>query len=115
NATVEAWVTWHGGAAYQRIFDFGKGTGAEGTQQASGGTTATADGYVFLTPTNGSNLRFAFKAPSANEVGITATALTVGAKTHVAVVFDDTNNLIHLYVNGAEVGGTGVAWTGTLS
>lgn len=43
-STFAAWVKWDGGADWQRIFDFGNGTGA----------------YLFLTPmANSGNMRFA--------------------------------------------------------
>src|SRR5215216_6251071 len=44
DATFEVWLTWDGGAAWQRIFDFGNGDEGEGTQGANGTT------YLFLTP-----------------------------------------------------------------
>jgi hypothetical protein len=43
NATSEIWLTWAGGAAWQRIWDFGNSTTAENTQ----GTASTS---LYLTP-----------------------------------------------------------------
>lgn len=99
NATFEAWLTWRGGAAWQRVFDFGSNQNAEGMQ----GTGAT---YLFLTPmaTNTAGFaRVAFTtAGNAAETKIDAKrAFTVGAVSHVAVVVDDDNNLISLYLDGA--------------
>jgi hypothetical protein len=111
NATFEAWLTWRGGAAWQRVFDFGSNQNAEGSQ----GTGAT---YFFLTPmaSNASGFtRVAFStAGTAAETKIDAPrALTVGAVSHVAVVVDDDNNLISLYLDG-ELQGT-AAFTSQLS
>ncbi len=77
-----AWIYWDGGANWQRIFDFGTGTNA----------------YAFLTPSNGSNLRFAIKNGGSEQIVETA-ALAVGQWTHVAVTLG--SNSAKLYVNGA--------------
>ena len=84
NFTFAAWVYWNGGAAWQRIFDFGNDT----TQ------------YLFLSPSSGSGtLRFAITTNSSGGEQITETSpLATGAWQHVAVTRN--GSLVKLYKNG---------------
>ncbi|MEK7951432.1 LamG-like jellyroll fold domain-containing protein [Luteolibacter soli] len=79
--TVAAWVWWDGGAAHQRIFDFGSGT----------------DEYLFLTPSNGSNMRFAIKENGV-EQALDTSPLPTGTWAHIAITLG--GNTATLYVNG---------------
>ncbi|MCW1925801.1 glycosyl hydrolase [Luteolibacter arcticus] len=80
--TLATWVQWDGGANWQRIFDFGTGTGS----------------YLFLTPKSGTNtLRFVILNNGTEKVVETG-ALTAGAWTHVAVTLGGGTG--KLYVNG---------------
>jgi hypothetical protein len=110
NTTIELWVTWNGGGAWQRIFDFGNNdSGTEG--QRGVGTT-----YVYLTPSSSANrLQLAYSTNgNASEVSVAAsTALPTGGMHHIAAVFDDTNNSFALYLDGSAVGSS--AWSGSLS
>jgi len=86
-----AWVKWNGGGgAWQRIFDFGNGTGR----------------YLFLTPSNGINgrLRFAITTNSngAEQIIDGPAALPAGSWCHVAVTLDGAKGL--LYLDGIPVG-----------
>lgn len=82
-STIATWVKWYGGAAWQRIFDFGDGTGT----------------YLFLTPASGAgNLRFAITTSgNGAEQQINAPfALPTNSWVHVAVALDGTTGLLYL-------------------
>ncbi|MEO5913773.1 MAG: LamG-like jellyroll fold domain-containing protein [Luteolibacter sp.] len=79
--TVAAWVWWDGGGANQRIFDFGSGT----------------DEYLYLSPSTGSNMRFAVKENGVEQT-LDTTALPIGNWAHIAVTLG--GNTATLYVNG---------------
>ncbi|MEW6341020.1 MAG: LamG-like jellyroll fold domain-containing protein [Pseudomonadota bacterium] len=87
--TIAAWVLWNGGKAWQRIFDFGAGTGR----------------YLFLTPKNSTGvMRFAITTNGGHgERGINGNvALPTGQWTHVAVTLSGT--AATLYLNGSAIG-----------
>ena len=88
DATFAARVRWDGGAAYQRIFDFGVAGGAQ---------------YLALIPTsNTGTLQFAILASGGTTQRLSGpSALPVGEWTHVAVTLIGTTGT--LYVNGAAV------------
>lgn len=98
NATFEAWVTWAGGGGdWQRIFDFGSSTAAE--DQAGNGNK-----YLFL---SARKFRTAYTSatPPAEVVADASGTLPAGTLTQVAVVVNDTENTLNLYLNGDSVGG----------
>ena len=80
--TFAAWVKWEGGSNWQRIFDFGNGTNS----------------YMFLTPSNGSSLRFGIRN-GGSEQRVETTALPVGQWAHVAVTLG--GGVARIYVNGS--------------
>jgi arabinan endo-1,5-alpha-L-arabinosidase len=87
-STIAAWVKWNGGAARQRIFDFGTDT----------------TNYFFLTPQSGSGtMRFAITTTSTGgEQQINAaSAMPIGSWVHIAVTLDGAKGL--LYLNGNPV------------
>lgn len=91
--TFAAWVKWNGGAAWQRIFDFGTGT----------------TDYLFLTPSSSAgNLRFAIttNGNGAEQQLNAPAALPLNSWCHVAVSLTGTNGL--LYLNGAPVASNSV-------
>jgi len=78
--TFCGWVYWNGGDAWQRIFDFGNGE----------------DEYMFLTPSNGSAMRYEAKHNGTTE-GITLSSkLTSGSWVHVALTIESGNTSIYL-------------------
>lgn len=107
SASFEVWVAWRGGAAWPRIFDFGN---------ANAGAGQT---YLFLTPSNGltTTLRVAYSLAGPGEAetlvdGLAALPIIGGAGVtleHVAVVVDDTQGMLRLYSNGAELGAVPLA------
>lgn len=80
--TFATWARGSSTTAWQRIFDFGNGE----------------DSYLFLTPTNGSNLRFEIKANGTTQ-GLNATT-TLGTNTwkHIAVTIGPS--AVKIYVDG---------------
>ena len=87
-STFMAWVKWNGGADWQRIFDFGNGTGA----------------YLFLTPmANSGDMRFAITTNgNGAEQQINAPfPLPTNSWCHLAVTVDGSIGL--LYLDGVPV------------
>jgi len=83
--TFAGWVYWNGGAAWQRIFDFGNDTSH----------------YLFLTPNSDSGtLRFAINNGSGEQIVERAGALASGSWQHVAVTLNGSTAT--LYVNGVQ-------------
>jgi hypothetical protein len=112
NASFEFWVTWGGGAQWQRLFDFGNTTGAENTQ----GTASTS--FYFTPLGGGPTMMFAaFKRSDVtgpNETrAIGAGALPTTPMLQLTVVVDDANNQLLVYRNGTVDGMT--AFTDSLS
>jgi hypothetical protein len=84
--TFLAVVKWHGGGAWQRLFDFGTDTSR----------------YVMLTPSSGNGrLRLDIKAGGGVQTLESTSGLPVGVWTQVAVTLDGHQGV--LYVNGAAV------------
>ena len=85
--TISAWVNPTAEPAWSRIFDFGTGTGT----------------YMFLTPSNGGNMRFAITTGgSGAEQQLNAPGpLPIGVWSHVAVTLSGTTGT--MYVNGQVV------------
>ena len=85
--TVDAWVKWNGGNAWQRIFDFGTGTNA----------------YMFLTPSSGSGtLRFGItSAGTSEEEDVDTDPLVTGQWVNIAVTLGGRTAII--YLNGRPV------------
>jgi hypothetical protein len=106
DATFEAWVTWRGGDAWARIFDFGN----------NGGTPVNGVTYLFLTtsrPDNG-GMRLAYSVAGPQEEtfvdGVDALPIHIGPDDNtpdqVAAVVDRTNGSTRLYANGVEIAST---------
>lgn len=114
SATLEAWVTWGGGDAWQRIFDFGDSTNATPEDNPANGKS-----YLFLTPATaatGGVIRAVYSldgGAAAAETRLDATMALPQALTQVALVVDATAGKLLLYVNGAAAGEQ--AFTGSLA
>ncbi len=113
SATFEAWVTWAGGAGWQRIFDFGD------SSAAAEGTPADGETY-FLTPATddatGGTLRAVYSlagGAAAQETRVTATAALPQALTQVVVVVDGASQKLSVFIDGQSAGEQ--AFTGSLS
>jgi Concanavalin A-like lectin/glucanases superfamily len=95
--TIEAWLIWKGGRAWQRIFDFGS---------SSAGEDARGNGqtYLFLTPRSANDvMMLGYSAAGYGaEIQLDATGqLQTGVLTQVAVVVDSPTNVLSLYVDGS--------------
>ncbi|MEI6075951.1 MAG: LamG-like jellyroll fold domain-containing protein [Verrucomicrobiota bacterium] len=85
--TFAAVMKWNGGAAWQRLFDFGVDTSK----------------YLMLTPLAGDTgkMRCDIRANGITQTITAPSALSTGVWTHVALTLDGQNGII--YVNGAPV------------
>ncbi|MBQ3581417.1 MAG: RICIN domain-containing protein [Alistipes sp.] len=82
--TFAAWVKGGSTTAWQRIFDFGNGE----------------DEYLFLTPTNGSAMRFEIKKDGVTQGLNATTTLGTGTWKHVAVTIGA--NEVAIYIDGVK-------------
>lgn len=110
NVTIEAWVTWGGGPANQRIFDFGNADAPEG-QQGSGQT------YLFVTPTSNAGKVEAIFSSTGTD-GSDRTVVTGGSGlsqnlSQIVVVANSDSNELSLFVDGIRL--SKQSWTAELS
>ena len=94
DTTITTWANFsNAGGAWQRIFDFGSGSGASP--------------YMFLTPRIGTAgaMRFAIRTATVGEQIMDASATLPSGWHHVAVVMDGTSESMTLYQDGAIVAG----------
>jgi len=109
DVTLEAWVTWAGGAIWQRVFDFGEDeTGIDGSRNG------LPRSYIFLS--FNPRPRFAFAQPLTQRSEIVMNgpnAIPTGVLVHVAVVINETEQRASLFVDGAEV--SSIPFLGSLS
>lgn len=82
--TFAAWVKGSSTTAWQRIFDFGNGE----------------DEYLFLTPTNGSAMRFEIKKDGVTQGLNATTTLGTGTWKHVAVTIGASE--VAIYIDGVK-------------
>ena len=108
NATFEAWITWQGGAPWQRVFDFGSSSSKSGQ-----GVT-----YLFLTveadSTSGYPRAIYSTGGVTAETRLSATsALPKNTAVQIALAFDAAGKTFSLIINGAKVASGQI--TGSLS
>jgi len=87
--TIATWVRWSGKSSWERIFDFGNSTNQ----------------YMFLTPSNGSEMRFVMKNNGDEQI-LSATKLSTVTYRHLAVTINPLENgyvEVKLYLDGEEV------------
>ena len=106
SATLEAWVTWGGGNAWQRIFDFGDSTNATPEDNPANGKS-----YLFLTPATdagtGGMMRAVYSLTGgavAAETRVESTVAMAQVLTEVALVVDSAGGKLILYMDGESVG-----------
>ena len=99
SATFVAWLTWAGGACWQRIFDFG--ISDHGEDQVGGAVTA-----LFMTPKACGAVTFTAMAEieGAQHAVSDDEALPTGYALQVALVVDDDTRTMTLYRDTAKVG-----------
>jgi hypothetical protein len=106
NATLETWVCWDGGGAWQRLFDFGSSDAGEGVR----GFAVTS---LYLTPRAGSGLttmivglKRADQTSQFETRVISNLPLVSGFTTHLAIVINAASGTMTVYRNGAVDGST---------
>jgi hypothetical protein len=102
DATFETWITWNGGNAWQRIFDFGSSK-----PDPNDAMETVSDTSVFATPqalNNTGTVRasFTIDGQAGEKMVIGAAALATSTQSQVVVVID--GNTMYLYANGAFEG-----------
>jgi hypothetical protein len=102
DVTFEVWVTWTDSEIWERVFDFG-------SSDAGAGERGNGTSYIFLTPLsadmegNPLGLHVGFKARDQDEVFAThSESLPYGVEVVVAIVVDDANDLLTLYLDGQQ-------------
>ena len=85
--TIACWVRWSGSNSWERVFDFGNST----------------DQYMFLTPSNGSEMRFVMKNGGEEQILSTGARLRATTWKHIAVTLQpnqDGTVSVKLYNDG---------------
>ncbi len=83
--TIALWTKWSGGSNWQRIFDFGNGT----------------DQYMFLCPSNGSEMRFVMKNGGNEQILSANKKLPATGWHHIAITI--SNEKVVMYYDGEEL------------
>ncbi len=111
NVTLETWVSWNGGKAWQRILDFGESDAQPDPEDVS----KSGKTYLFLTPmAAGSGSRFGFSLNGASvEKAVSLPMALAPTVNHLVAVVDTTGDKMLYYLNG-ELGGQ-EAFTAALS
>jgi len=97
NYSFEIWLTWNGGPAWQRIFDFGNSTAGQGVQ-------SSATESACLTPDDGSQMgSFLYPTNGGFNAIDTTTPLTVGFLHQIVWTYDNPSTTAKLYVDSVQV------------
>jgi hypothetical protein len=102
DVSIEAWVSWNGGKAWQRIFDFGESDAQPNPEDVP----KSGKSYLFLTSmAAGTGSRFGFSLSGANnERGVSLPMALAPTVNHVVAVVDSVQDKMLYYLNG-ELGG----------
>ena len=107
NATFEMWVNLAGVGNYSRVFDFGSSSMGEGLQ-GSGQTYVFLYSGIAVSANDAYNARVTItNTGSGGETRLYRTPmgpLPFNTTAHVAVVLDDTADMMHLYVDSVLAG-----------
>lgn len=101
--TVEAWVTWRGGGAWQRVFDFGSSTAMPPENAQARGKS-----YLFLcvvtAPLDGQRLRAGFlpRDSSVEQRLDSVQAMPRQRVSHLALSASESRDELVLYLNGVK-------------
>jgi hypothetical protein len=103
SATIEAWLTWRGGAAGQRIFDIGNSTSGESLSDLGASfwqlTTRDSDDRLATA------VNFTSSYDPENDYTLPGGAqLGVGTMHQVAVTFEGKSGTLKLYLDGVAQG-----------
>ncbi len=112
DATLELWVVWNGGAAWQRVFDFGDAMAnsctSGGASAPEGQPGACGRTYLNLTPATeasaGTVPRVAFMRqpgdPTEDSLLVDGPRVTARTELHLVVVVNDTQDELRFFVDG---------------
>lgn len=104
DATFEVWVTWDGGSAWQRVFDFGNSTKGEdvpgyGTSYLFFTTTSSTDNLH--KPAGTARLVYSQNGAEEEELCIAPEAFPIGVPTHLVAVINRSERRMAIYQDGA--------------
>ena len=100
SATLCSWLSWNGGHAWQRVFDFGSNDGDAGDV---GNATSSIFATVLRNPELGPSAAFENADGILGSVD-SSTQFPVLTKTSLAVVLDPQKKEMRLYVAGKRIG-----------
>jgi len=107
DVTIEAWVTWQAGSAWQRLFDFGSSSDGEVT--APGGAFSATSGLSLSPNSASSSIELALMPDGQSATTVsTSPGLPAGVETHIAVVYISSINVMGVYINGTLRNSTSV-------
>lgn len=100
--TLELFGSWAGGGNWQRLLDFGDNV--DQTEDPVFGASPGGRTFIFITPSNGGNLRLDSNDSLGSLGQVNGTPLGANQDFHIVVVFDIGNGITRLYRNGVLAG-----------